>query len=203
MAVFFMIFLTKIMKQHFSATDRRFCIGSRFLQQLSADILFCYRFVLHKLLQFSEVFTGIEGDTYTLASITSGSTRFLIIAFQALGYIIMNNKTDIRFIDTHSEGDSSNNDINTLHQKIILGLRTGSRIKTGMIRSRFDFIGFQYLCQFLYFLTGETIDNTTLSFVLTNKHDDLTIDILVLRAHLIIQVRAVKRTLEFFGIHDA
>ena len=203
MAVLLMIFFTEVMKQHFPAADRRFCIGSRFLQQLSADILFSNRLVLHKLLQFSEVFTGIEGDTYTLASITSGSTRFLIITFQALGYIIMNNKTDIRFIDTHSEGDSSNNDINTLHQKIILGLRTGSRIKTGMIRSRLDFIGFQHLCQFLYFLAGKTIDNATLAFVLTNKHDNLTIDILVLLSHLIIQVRAVKRTLEFFGIHDA
>ena len=124
MTVVLGIFLAEIVHQHLTATDAGLSIRCRFCQQLSADILFCHRFTLHKLIELLQIFVGIERDTHTLATITTSTTGLLIIAFQRLGDIIVNHETDIGFVDSHSESNGCHNDIDTLHQEVVLRLRT-------------------------------------------------------------------------------
>ena len=128
MAIFLRIFLTEIMEKHLATANRRLCISSSFLQQLPAYILLCHRLVFHKLLQFPQVFSGIKGNTYTFTTISAGTTSFLIISFQTLWNIVMDYKTDIWFVNTHTKGYGGHDYIDFLHQEIILSLRTSSRI---------------------------------------------------------------------------
>lgn len=72
-----------------------------------------------------------------------------------------------------------------------------------MIRCRLDFIGLQDFGQLLHLLSRKTIDDTTLAGMLTDEHDDLLVYLIGLGTYLIIQIGAIERTLELFGIHDA
>ena len=122
MAVVGCILLTEIVEQHLTATYRRLRIGSRLGKQLSANVLFGNGLALHKLIQFLQVFLSIEGDTHTFTAVTSCTPSLLIVAFQRLGDIIVNNKAHIGFVNTHTEGDGSHDDIDFLHQEVILCL---------------------------------------------------------------------------------
>ena len=110
------------MEQQFTATDRALGISLCLLQQLSADILFCHRLAFHKLLKFLQVLRRIEYNTLSFATITASTTCLLIISLQTLRNIVMYYEAYIRFVDTHTKGDGSNNNINTLHQEVVLGL---------------------------------------------------------------------------------
>ena len=55
-----------------------------------------------------------------LSTIPPGTTCFLVISFQALGYIIMDHKTDIRLVNSHSECDGGHYDIHLFHQELVL-----------------------------------------------------------------------------------
>ena len=124
-AVLHIILLTEIMQQHLASAHRRLGVCRCFLQELSADILLCHRLVLHKLLQLSQVLACIESNADAFASVASRTSGLLIIAFQTLRNIIVNNKSYIRLVNAHTEGDGSHNHVETLHQEVVLGLRTG------------------------------------------------------------------------------
>lgn len=114
----------------------------------------------------------------------------------------MDDKADIRFVNTHTESDGGNDDIYLLHQEVVLCLGSECRVKTRMIRLCLDIIGTQYLRQFLYLFTRETVDDTALPRVLLDKLNDILVNILGLRTYLIIQVRTIERALELRRIHD-
>ena len=115
----------------------------------------------------------------------------------------MDDKSYIRLVNTHTEGDSRHDDIDTLHQEVVLSLRTGCRIQTCMIRSSLDIVCLEYFSQFFHLFSGQTIDDATLTWMLTDKHDNLAIDVVGFLAHLVEEIRTVEGTLEFSGIHDA
>ena len=203
MAVVGCILLTEIVQQHLTATDRCLCVGCCLSQQLSADVLFGNRFALHKLIQLLQVFLGIEGDAHTLAAVTSCTSRLLVVALQRLRNVVVDDKTHVGLVNTHAEGDGSHDDVNLLHQEVILCLRAQCRLQTCMVGSRLDVVSLQYLCQFLHLLTRQTVDDAALSRVLLDEFDDVLVHIHRLGAHLIVQVRAVERALELCGIYDA
>ena len=153
MTVLLSIVLTKIMHQHLTTTDTGLCICGRLSQQLAANILLCHRLTFHKLVELLQVLMGIERDTHALATVTTGTSRFLIVALQRLRNIVVNHKTYIRLIDTHTKGDGSHYDIDTLHQEVILCLRPEPRFQSCMIGSCLDIVGFQDLCQFFHLLS--------------------------------------------------
>ena len=192
MTVVLLMGLSEIMQQHLATAHRGLCISCRLLQQLSADILFCDRLSLHELVEFLEIFIRIEGDTQSLSPISTGTSSLLIISFQGLRNVIMDDKADIRFVNTHTESDGGNDDIYLLHQEVVLCLGAECRVKTRMIRLCLDIIGTQYLRQFLYLFTGETVDNTALPRVLLDKLNDILVNILGFRTYLIIQVRTIE-----------
>ena len=72
-----------------------------------------------------------------------------------------------------------------------------------MIRSCLDIIRFQDFGQFFYFLTRQAVDDATLSLMLTDKHDNLFINIRRFLAYLIIKVGAIKRALKLSCIRNS
>ena len=67
-----------------------------------------------------------------------------------------------------------------------------------MISGSIDVIGLQYSSKFFHLFAGKTINDTTFAIMLTNKADDIPIDIFVFGFYLIVQIRTIKRTLKFF-----
>ena len=169
------IFLSKVMEQELASADGRFCISSCFLQQLPSYILLCYRLARHELLQLAQVMGREESQTDTLAAITTGTPRLLIITLQTLGNIIMNNITYVRFVNAHTESDGRYNDIYALHQEVVLCFGPLCRLHAGMISASRDVIGAQHLGQLLHTTTTQTIDDAALALVLEHKACDVLI----------------------------
>ena len=169
------IFLSKVMEQELASADGRFCISSCFLQQLPSYILLCYRLARHELLQLAQVMGREESQTDTLAAITTGTPRLLIITLQTLGNIIMNNVTYVRFVNAHTESDGRHNDIYALHQEVVLCFGPLCRLHAGMISASRDVIGAQHLGQLLHTTTTQTIDDAALALVLEHKACDVLI----------------------------
>ena len=191
------------MEQHLSAAYRCLGIGSGLGQQLAADVLFGNRLALHKLVQFLQVLSRIEGDAAPFAAVSSGAARLLIVSFQRFGDVVVYHKAHVGLVDTHAKGDGGYDDVNLLHQEGILGLRSQRRLQAGMIGSGLDVVGLQDFCQFLHLLARQAVDDAALAGVLLDEADDVLVYIVRLGAHLIIQVGAVERALELLGIHDA
>ena len=82
------------------------------VQQLLADFLLVDRLALQKLVQFLQVTVRIECYAPTLASIAACTACFLIVSFQAFRYVVMNDKTYIGLVNTHTECNGSYNHIN-------------------------------------------------------------------------------------------
>ena len=92
----------------------------------------------------------------------------------------------IRFVNAHSEGYRSHDDVNALHEEVVLRLRTRSRVESGMIRCRLDVIGLEHGSQFFHLLARDAIDDATLSVMLLDELYYLSVDVLCLLPYLII-----------------
>ena len=188
------------MQEYLSTTYGRFGIRRRFQQQLFSDFLFRYRLSLHELLQFLQVLVGIEGDALSFPSIPSGPSGFLIIAFQAFRHIIMNHKAHVRLVDTHTKRDGSYYHLDILLQKRVLIGVSRSRIHSRVIGTCLDTVGTEYLGQFFHLFAAQAINDTRFLRILLDELDDILVYIVGFRAYLVIQVRAVKRRLEFRSV---
>ena len=60
--------------------------------------------------QLSIILHAVKQNTLGRCPVTTGAACFLVIALHVLWQIAMHNKTDIRFIDPHAEGDGRNDD---------------------------------------------------------------------------------------------
>ena len=56
----------------------------------------------------------------SLASVATSTTGFLIVSFEAFGYIIVYDKPHIGLVNTHTESNSGHNHVHLLHEKFIL-----------------------------------------------------------------------------------
>ena len=201
--VVLVVCLTKIMKQHLTTTDGGLSIGCRLLQELAANVLLSHRLPLHKLIQFRKILMTIESQTDALTTITAGTTGLLIIAFERLRYVVMDHETHVGLVDTHTKGDGGNDNIDSLHKEVVLRLRAGSAVKTGMIGSRLDIISTEHLGQVLHLLARQAIDDATLAWMLLDKAHDILVNLLGLGTYLVIEVGTVERALKLLGINNA
>ena len=205
-AIILQVFFTEIMEQHLATADRRLGIGGRLGKELPTDILLGHGLAFHKLLQLLQVLIAVESYTLSFAAVTTSSTCLLIIAFQTLGDIIVDDKTDVGFVDTHAKSNGSHDDVDVFLQEIVLRLTAGGRVETGMIGSRLDVVGTKHGGQFLHLLARKTVDDAALAGILPDELHDLHIGGIVaagLLSDFIIEVWTVEGTLEFLGIHDA
>ena len=146
---------------------------------------------------------GIEGEADTLAAVSAGTSGLLIVALEALGYVVVDDIAHVGLVDTHAEGDSGHDDGEPLHEEVVLCLTARHGVHAGMVGTGVDVVGTQHLGQLLHLTATQTVDDATLALVLLDEADDVLIHLLGLGAHLIIEVRAVERTLELGSIGHA
>ena len=140
-AIILEIFFSEIMQQQLAAANGAFGIGCGFFKQLLANLLFCERLAFHELLEFLKVFVRIESDALPFAPVAPGATRFLVLAFKALGNVVVDNEANVGLVNAHAEGNRGNNHVDALHDEVVLRLRAHGGLHAGMIGFRLDVVG--------------------------------------------------------------
>src|SRR6218665_69090 len=147
------------------------------------------------MLQLINVFMRIIQNTLSLHAVFCSAARFLVIILYRLWYIIMDNETDIRFINTHSESDGRADHLYIFIQELILSVRTKLTIKAGVISNRFHSVSHKNGSKLFRGLSIQPINNTTLRLHPLNEANNTFVSLRLfdLRLDLIIQVWPVER----------
>src|SRR5690606_4022954 len=104
----------------FSATNTTFGISNSFTYQLGSYFPFAEWLVAHQVFKLGNIFMRIIQDTLSFQTISSGPAGFLIIVFNTFRNVIMDNETNIGFVNTHSECNGSHNYLNLFTHKLVL-----------------------------------------------------------------------------------
>ena len=99
----------------------------------------------------------VESYALAFAAVASGTSGLLIVALQALGYVIMDNITYIGLVNTHAKSNGCHNHVNLFHDKGILSLGTGGSLHACMVGHGRYLIGLKYLGQLLNLFTGQAV----------------------------------------------
>src|SRR5438045_9617197 len=97
-----------------------FGVMNRVAQLFLRDALLAFAFFLDEASLFHDIARAEEQLTFTGQAIAPGPPRFLIITFDVLRQIVMNNKTDIWFVDPHSERNRRRNHARVVEPKTLL-----------------------------------------------------------------------------------
>src|SRR5262245_7616710 len=92
------------------------------LKLCTSDARLAFGLLINKMQLLGDVAWTEKQDTFTWQPVAPGPSGLLIIAFNVFRQIIMNNKTHVRFIDTHSERDGGSDHAHVVAQKCILVL---------------------------------------------------------------------------------
>src|SRR3972149_3502542 len=114
---------------------------------------------------FQFEFVGIteKEDTFALQPVSSCTPGLLIIPFNTLRQVIVNNIPDIRLVNAHSECDSSDDDFCIVTYKPFLILRPYFRSQACMIWKGPESFSLKPSGNVLHSLAALTIDNSRIS----------------------------------------
>ena len=152
-AVVLVVGLAEIVQQDAPAAQTRLGVVFRLAQELAADLLLGEGFALHKLVELLEIQRAVERHTEALAAVSAGASGLLVVALQALGDVVVDDVAHIGLVDTHAEGDGGHDDVDALHDEVVLRLGPLCAVHAGMIRTRIDIVRTKHLGQ-LFHLTS-------------------------------------------------
>ena len=66
----------------------------------------------------------------------------------------MQDKSHIRFVDAHAKGDGGNNNIDALHQEVVLRLGAHGNVEPGMVGRSLDAIDGKHQRKFFHLLAA-------------------------------------------------
>ena len=152
-AVLLRVVLAEVFEQQSAAADGRLGIGCRFLQQVAADLLFRSLLAVHELLQFLQVFMGVEGNAGTVAAVASCASGLLIVALERLRYVVVDDEAHVGFVYAHAEGYGGNDDVELFAEELLLGLVAHRRVESGVVGCRLDVVCLQDFGKLLHLLS--------------------------------------------------
>src|SRR5690606_39642738 len=100
----------------------------------------------------------VEHQADAFHPVATCTTRYQVVAFQRLGYVVMNYKSDIRLVDAHTERNGGHHDVDFFIQKIILVFHPHVCIEPCMIRDGLEAVHVEQLGDLLDLLPAETVD---------------------------------------------
>ena len=118
-------------------------ISQGFLDQLLSDLLLSHWFVVQKFLELFNVLMAVKSQTMASSAISSRSSRFLVIALQTLGNVVVDDEPDIGLIDPHAKGNGGDHHIHLFHEERVLMTGACGRIQTRVVGKGFDPIHLQ------------------------------------------------------------
>ena len=201
-AVLLRIVFAEVVEQDLAAALVGFGVGDRLHQQLLADLLLGDGLALHEFLEPLDVLVAVERDALALAAVAAGAPRLLIIAFQALGDVVVDHEADVGLVDAHAEGDGGHDHVDFFHQEGVLVVGTRDGVHTGVVGQGLDAVDVQQLRDFFHFLAAEAVDDAALAGVVLDELDDVALGV-GLVADFVIEVLAVEGILEHLGVQHA
>src|SRR5438876_1110412 len=111
---------------------------------LPRDALFLLTLLLDKTRLLHYIAGAEKQHTLAGQSVTARASRFLIITFDVLRQIVMDDKTDIRLVDPHSERDRGCDHARVVAKKLFLVSCPFLRFQARVIWLRFDSIVVQF-----------------------------------------------------------
>ena len=142
-----------------SQDDISFCDSVEIVIEFQ-DFFFGWMRVFDKKFLYFRVLVWSEYDSEAVFSISSSSSYFLIIVLNTSREIIVDDKSDIFFIDSHTKSIGSYDDFIGVIHEVILHLLPWSWSHSSCIFSSFDTISCKVLIHFIYSLSTRTIDDS-------------------------------------------
>ena len=196
------VIFPEVIEEQFSAALAGLGVRHRFLQELFADFLLCHGFPLHEFFQFLDILVTVVGNALAFLAVTTGPARLLIIALDALGDVVVDDKAHVRLVDSHAEGDGGHDDVDLLHQELVLVLGPGFGVQAGMVGQGPDSVDGEHLGHLFHLFAAQAIDDAGFAGVLADEADDVFLRFHLV-PHLIVQIGPVEGRFEHFGVLDA
>src|SRR5437879_8509607 len=132
------------------------------LLQLSASnlLLFGISFLIDELVLLDSIARIEQEHAFAGQTVAARAAGFLIITFDVLGQIVMDDKPDIGFVDAHAESDCGTDDSHFISQEKFLVTVALFRRQTGMIWFGSDPICAKPFGQIFSGLAGLAINDT-------------------------------------------
>ena len=105
----------------------------------------------------------------------------------------MNHKSDIWFVDAHSESYSCHYHIHFFEQESILVVGAGGRVHAGMVREGSYGVHSEELGEFFHFATRQAVNDAAFARPLLDETYYIAVDISGFRANFVIKILAVER----------
>ena len=202
-AIVLVILLAEVVEQQFAAAYGALGVAGRGFEQLAPDVLLGYRLPLHELLELLEVVVGVERYAASLATVTAGAPRLLIVALEALGHVVVYHEAHVGLVDAHAEGYCGHYHVYPLHDEVVLRLAAGGCVHSGVVRRGGDVVGLQHGGELFHPFTGETVDDAAFAGVLFDVFYNLLVDVARLGPHLVVEIGTVEGALEVLRLLDA
>ena len=90
------------------------------MQKLTTDFLFGNGLALQEFFEFLNVFIAVKGNAFANAAVSTCPARFLVITFNGLRDVVVDDVAHIWFVDAHTKCDGSDNYLDFFHEKGVL-----------------------------------------------------------------------------------
>ena len=132
-----------------------------------------------------------EKQALARQAVAPGAARLLIIAFETLWQIVVDDEAHVRFVDAHAERDGGAHDPHFVAEESLLIARAIRRLHARVIGRRRDAIESQARRQILGRLAGETIDDAAFVRSFTQQGNNLRVS-LGLGGDAVAEIRPVE-----------
>ena len=105
----------------------------------------------------------VEQNAVCVSSITACPARFLIVGFDALWHIVVDNKTDVGLVNSHAEGIGGNHNGSPVVEKILLVGGSLLLAETRVVPYSSITMVLEPLADILHLFSGGTVDDAAFS----------------------------------------
>ena len=106
----------------------------RSAQEDIGNLLFLFRFLCDKVLDISDITISEQQQAMGGQAVPSGPADLLVVVVDASGQVVMDDETDIGFVDPHAEGDRRHDDLDIVPDEQLLIFRALLFRQTRMVR---------------------------------------------------------------------
>ena len=116
---------------------------------------------------------GIQQGTPGGLTVAPGASGLLIIAFQVLRHIIMDDEPHVGLVDAHAKGIGGHHHLHTVIEEIVLILPPGVRIQLGVVGCRPDAAALQQLHRLVHLPGGAAIHDARMIALFEHQFQQL------------------------------
>ncbi len=158
-AAIFAVIFAKITEQLPTAAHAQIGVSHHLAQQVAGVVALGDRLVFIEFFQFQDVGVAIKHQAVAFQPIAPGAARFLIVAFQRLRNVVVDDEAHIGLVDAHPEGNGCHDHLHVLVQEGILVAHAGVRVQPGVVGQRPHIVDVQQGGDFLHLFAAKAINN--------------------------------------------